>query len=80
MDTVLRGRATDEVRARVASEVTSRVDELARDHTALDLDFLSEDVLEMPTRPKVSESAEGESARHDGLRDLAALLLNRPAT
>jgi hypothetical protein len=50
-DTVLRGRATDEVRARVASEVTSRVDELASDHTGLDLDLLADDVLEIPERP-----------------------------
>lgn len=51
-DAVLRGgRAADDVRTRVAADVTSRVDALESDRAALDLDVLSDTSLEMPARP-----------------------------
>jgi ERCC4-related helicase len=50
-DTVLRGRVTDEVRARVASDVASRADALTQDQTALDLDLLAVETLDFPQRP-----------------------------
>jgi hypothetical protein len=51
-ETVLRaGRTTDEVRARLASDITGRVDALEADRTGLDLDLLADTVLEMPARP-----------------------------
>lgn len=48
---VLTGAASEDLRARVASEVTSRVDSLQAEQSGLDLDLLSDDVLEVPTRP-----------------------------
>ncbi len=49
---VLRGGdATDETRARVASEVVSRVETLEADNAALDLDRLTDAALAMPVRP-----------------------------
>ncbi len=49
---VLRGGdATDETRARVASEVVSRVETLEADNSALDLDRLTDAALAMPVRP-----------------------------
>ena len=51
-ETVLRGgRATEEVRAMLASDVRSRVDAMEADHSGLDLDVLTDDALEMPARP-----------------------------
>lgn len=51
-ETVLaRGRTTPESRAELASQVTSRVDTLAEDPAALDLDALAADGFEMPPRP-----------------------------
>ncbi|CAN5441740.1 hypothetical protein BH09GEM1_BH09GEM1_07340 [soil metagenome] len=44
------GTESAEVRARVASEVTTRVDALAADSSGLDLDLLSDDVLDTPHR------------------------------
>jgi len=58
-DTVLRGRATDEARARVAAEVTIRVDELSKAQTGLDLDLLADDVLEIPERHLPALDLEG---------------------
>jgi hypothetical protein len=50
--TVLRGtRPTDVLRAQITSEVASRVDALEADTSGLDLDLLSDDVLEVPDRP-----------------------------
>jgi hypothetical protein len=52
-ETVLRsGRATDAVRARLASEITGRVDALEADRTGLDLDLLADTMLDMPVRPQ----------------------------
>jgi len=45
------GAASEEGRARVASEVTARVDAMQADATGLDLDLLSDDVLDVPLRP-----------------------------
>ena len=51
-ETVLRGgRATEEVRAMLASDVRSRVDAMEADRSGLDLDVLTDDALEMPARP-----------------------------
>ena len=50
-ETVLRrGRATEDVRARVVSEIGSRVDAIESDRTGLDLDLLADSVLDMPVR------------------------------
>lgn len=50
--TVLRGgRGGEGERERVASEVVGRVDALEADGSALDLDQLAEDALEVPLRP-----------------------------
>ena len=45
------GRATDAVRAQLASDVITRVDALSADTTGLDLDLLGDDVLDVPLRP-----------------------------
>ncbi len=45
------GRATDAVRAQLASDVVTRVDALSADTTGLDLDLLGDDVLDVPLRP-----------------------------
>lgn len=50
--TVLRGtRATEEVRARITSEVASKVDALRAESGGLDLDVLADEALELPDRP-----------------------------
>jgi SNF2 family DNA or RNA helicase len=50
-ETVLRRTCVSgEARARVASEVTNRVDALERDQSGIDLDVLADEALEMPAR------------------------------
>jgi hypothetical protein len=45
------GRSTTDSRERVATEVTAQVDRLEGDASALDIDALADDALEIPPRP-----------------------------
>ena len=76
-ETVLRaGGATEDVRARVASEVTGRVDALEADPTGLDLDAAADTMLEMPARagPALDLSALDEVIRHAEVMPPAVVL------
>lgn len=75
--TVLRGgRVTKDVRERVASEVTSRVDALQAEQTGLDLDLLADDLLDMPRRPAPAldlQALDGVIRRKDLMPDGVAV-------